>query len=185
MVRLLVASALLAAAAGGCIGEDVPEYRPLELNYLTQAVFAPTCGAAQCHSSFKQAATNVFDTPEATRESLVKNALVRLDTGKYDPADAKNADLIKWITETVPFGVDGNTRMPLDAPMPNRDVKLLIEWIEHKAPGAQCNPELDNGVACTIDASGRHVAVNCGADWNFDLSAVIPCSNDCVAGKCI
>jgi len=182
MVRLIVASALLAAAAG-CVGEDVPEYRPLELPYLTQAVFAPTCGATQCHSTFKQAATNVFDTPEGTRASLVNNALVRNDPAKFDPDDARNADLIVWITQTDPFGA-GIGRMPLDAPMPNRDVKLLIEWIEEGAPGAQCNPELDDGKSCTIDAAGRNVVADCTADWNLDMSTAVPCTNACIAGQC-
>jgi hypothetical protein len=184
MVRLLVASVLL-AAAGGCVGEDVPEYRPLELDYLTQSIFAPTCGSTQCHSSFKQAGGNVFDTPEGVRATLVNDALVRTDPAQYDPEDAKNADLIHWITETVPFGTEGNRRMPLDAPMPNRDVKLLIEWIEHKAPGAQCNPDADNGKSCTIDSSGRSVVATCNDDWNYDLSTAIPCTGGCAAGQCI
>lgn len=166
------------------MGEDVPEYRPLELDYLTQAVFAPTCGATQCHSSFKQAATDVFDTPEGVRASLVNNALVRLDPAKFDPDDAGNADLIIWITQTDPFGA-GIGRMPYDAPMPNRDVKLLIEYIEHKAPGAQCNPELNSGKSCTIDGSGRNVVATCNPDWNFDLSSAIPCTNGCTAGQCL
>jgi hypothetical protein len=183
MVRLIVASALLAAMAG-CVGEDVPEYRPLELPYLTQAVFAPSCGAAQCHSTFKQEATNVFDTPEGTRASLVNNALVRNDPGQYDPDDPTNSFLIQIITLTDPPGTDVG-RMPLDAPLPNRDVKLLIEWIEAGAPGAQCNPDLDNGKSCTIDGSGRNVVATCDSDWNFDLSSAIPCSNGCAAGQCL
>ncbi|HUS29414.1 MAG TPA: hypothetical protein VMZ53_12935 [Kofleriaceae bacterium] len=184
MVRLLVASALFAAAASGCVGEEGPDYRPLELGYLTQSVFAPTCGATQCHSTFKQAATDVFDTPDGVRRSLVNNALVRLDPAKYDPDDAKNADLIIWITQIDPFGA-GIGRMPYDAPMPNRDVKLLIEWIEHDAPGAQCNPELNSGKSCTVDSSGRNVVANCSDDWNFDLSTAIPCTSGCAAGQCL
>src|ERR1043165_2838698 len=101
MVRLIVASSLLAAVAG-CVGEDVPEYRPLELPYLTQAVFAPSCGVAQCHSTFKQEAPNVFDTPEGTRASLVNNALIRSDPGQYDPDDPTNSFLIQIITLTDP-----------------------------------------------------------------------------------
>src|SRR4051812_17693518 len=123
MVRLLVAGALL-AATGGCVGEDVPEYRPLELDYLTQAVFEPSCGAAQCHSTFRQSATNVFDTPEGTRASLVNNQLVSLgpDSDTYDPHNPTKSLLIQWITETDPQGL-GIGRMPFDAPLPNRDVK--------------------------------------------------------------
>ena len=189
MVRLLVASALL-AAAGGCVGEDVPEYRPLELDYLTQSVFEPSCGAAQCHSTFKQSLGYVFDTPEAVRATLVNNALVRLDPAKYDPDNAKDADLIHWITDTDPFmakNASGNYigRMPADAPLPNRDVILLLEWIEHKAPGAQCNPELSSGKSCTVDSSGRNVVATCKADWNFDMTTALPCTNGCTSGQCL
>jgi hypothetical protein len=184
MVRLLVASALV-AAGGGCVGDNVPEYRPLELNYLTQAVFEPSCGAAQCHSSFKQSATYVFDTPEGARSSLVNN-LVFLgpDTETYDPYNARKAGLIRWITETDPDG-RGIGRMPFDAPLPNRDVELLIEWIEHKAPGAQCDPSIDSAKSCTFDDSGRVVSVSCTADWNFDFSTAIPCTDGCALGQCL
>jgi hypothetical protein len=183
MLRLLVAGALF-AAAGGCLGEDVPDYRPLELDYLTQQIFAPTCGGAQCHSTFKQSGTNVFDTPEGVRASLVTNLLVRTDPDKFDPDDAKNADLIIWLTETDPF-LAGIGRMPYDAPLPNRDVKLLIEWIEHKAPGAQCNPDQFNGKACTLDAAGRTVSATCTADWNIDFTTAIACVNGCGLGECL
>src|SRR4051812_27363619 len=115
MFRLLVAGAMCAAAAG-CVGEDVPDYRPLELNYLTTAIFEPTCGAAQCHSSFKQSANDVFHTPEGVRAPTVNRGLIRLDPPQYDPDAPADADLIHWITDTDPF-LRGIGRMPFDAPM--------------------------------------------------------------------
>lgn len=157
---------------------DSQDDRPLELEYLTQAIFAPTCGATQCHSTFKQASNLVFDTPEGVRRSLVENGLVRLGSTKYDPDDARNADLIIWITDIDPFGA-GIGRMPFDAPMPNKDVYLLREWIEHAAPGAQCNPEATNGMACN-----NKVVVRCTAEWTFG-DRVQLCTGDCEQGKCL
>src|SRR3712207_2691665 len=112
MHRLLAASAVFATA---CIGEDVPDYRPLEVPYLTQQIFAPSCGATQCHSSFKQEANDVFDTPEGVRDSLVNHDLVRFDSVRNDLLAPEKADLIIWITEIDPKGL-GIGRMPLDAP---------------------------------------------------------------------
>lgn len=173
MLRLAWAPLLLSLAA--CA--DSIDDRPLELDYLTQAIFAPTCGATQCHSSFAQAKNVVFDTPEATRRTLVNGGLIRFTSDKYDPDDADQANLIIWITETDPFGA-GVGRMPFDAPIPNRDVELLKEWIEAQAPGAQCNPEENGGNACN-----NKEVVQCNADWTFG-ARVQPCLNDCIAGTC-
>lgn len=156
---------------------DSVDDRPLELEYLTQAILQPSCGVTQCHSTFRQAATNVFDNPDGARRSLVGNALIRLDSAKYDPEDPGNADLIVWITEINPFGKDIG-RMPLDAPLPNKDVYLLREWIQNKAPGAQCNPEIDSGLACD-----NKTVVRCTADWNFGERVQL-CTGECGQGVC-
>jgi len=172
MNRLVWSTLFVLAACGS------QDDRPLELEYLTQAIFAPSCGPAQCHSTFKQEANNVFDTPEGVRRSLVENGLVRLGSTKYDPDDAANAELIIWITETDPFGL-GKGRMPNDAPLPNQDVYLLREWIEHETPGAQCNPEANDGKACD-----NKVVVQCNADWTFGTRVMV-CTGDCEQGKCL
>ncbi|HEY5951458.1 MAG TPA: hypothetical protein VIV40_38455 [Kofleriaceae bacterium] len=164
---------LLLAAACGTTTDD----RPLELDYLTQAIFAPTCGATQCHSSFTQARNVVLDTPEAVRSSLLDNGLIRFDSTSYDPDSPNQADLITWITDTDPFGL-GIGRMPYDAPMPNKDVLLLKEWIAAQAPGAQCNPDVGGGMACN-----NKEVVQCNADWTFGTRVQL-CSGDCVQGTC-
>lgn len=172
---------LLGLAACGETTDD----RPLELDYLTQAIFAPTCGTTQCHSGFSRQGNDVFDTPEATRESLVNHGLITFNSTKYDPDSPGSADLIIWITETVPFGgvpgSDGKPigRMPYDAPMPNKDVLLLKEWISAQAPGAQCNPEATQGKACN-----NKEVVECNADWTFGARVQL-CSGDCVGGMCL
>jgi hypothetical protein len=164
---------LLVCAACGVEKDD----RPLELDYLTQAIFAPSCGATQCHSTFKQEANLVFDEPWAARRTLLDNGLIRFDSTHYDPVAPSKADLIIWITEIFPFGGD-IPRMPLDAPLPNKDVLLLQEWIEAGAPGAQCDPDANGGMAC----NDKEV-VQCNADWSFGARVQL-CSGDCIAGRC-
>jgi hypothetical protein len=173
MYRLVWAPLLLTAACG-----ETTDDRPLELEYLTQAIFAPTCGASQCHSSFKQAGNAVFDTPETARRTLVDKALIRFDSTKYDPDNVNQTDLVIWITEIDPFGL-GTGRMPFDAPMANKDIALLKEWISAQAPGAQCNPDEDMGRACN-----NKEVVDCNADWTFGARVQL-CTGDCVGGMCL
>src|SRR5690606_35868496 len=135
--------------------------RPLELDYLTAAIFEPTCAATQCHSTFRQAGGLIFDSPEHVRASLQSNFYVRFNSADYDPDNPARAPIIRWVTELDPFGI-GVGRMPFDAPMPNRDVELLMEWISVGAPGAQCDPTRFGGRACNDNE-----IVQCNDDWTF------------------
>lgn len=164
---------LLVCAACGTAEDD----RPLELPYLTQAIFEPSCGVTNCHSSFVSAGGVVLDTPETVRRTLVGGGLVQFDSQQYDPDNPENASLIIWITQIDPFG-RGIGRMPFDAPIPNRDVELLIEWISAQAPGAQCNPEINDGFACN-----NKEVVQCNADWTFGEFVQL-CTGECVQGTC-
>ncbi len=174
MPRLAWGPLLLALAACADNADD----RPLELDYLTQTIFAPTCGATQCHSSFTQASDVVFDTPEATRRTLLGGQLIIFDSENYDPDNPDKAALITWITDIDPFGL-GVGRMPFDAPMPNADVELLKEWIGAQAPGAQCDPSLFDGNACN-----NKEVVQCNADWTFGPRVQL-CTNACAGGTCL
>jgi hypothetical protein len=176
MFRLGLAVLLVA----GC-SESVDD-RPLELEYLTQAIFAPSCGTTGCHSTFVQAANNVFDTPEGTRRSLIDHGLIVFDSTHYDPDDPNDALLIHWITDIDPLGL-GIGRMPFDAPIPNKDVLLLKEWISAGAPGAECNAI--SGAACWKDPrNNRFYAANCNSDWTIDKTSLISCSAGCIQGMC-
>jgi hypothetical protein len=163
--------ALIALAACGTDNDD----RPLTIQYVTETILAPTCGAAQCHSQFTQAKGDIFDTVEAARRSLVDNGLIQFDSVAYDPATPKQATLILWLTETDPLGL-GIGRMPYDAPMPNADILFLEKWISKGAPGAQCDPELGN-------ACNNKDLVQCNPDWTFG-PLVMSCPVDCIAGAC-
>jgi hypothetical protein len=168
-----IALAVVAAACGSTTDD-----RPLTVQYATAAVLAPTCGAAQCHSTFSGNYTDVFDTVVGVRSTIVDTGLVRHDSKpQFDPDMPENADLILWLTQTDPKG-RGIGRMPWDAPMPLEDIYYLEKWIAADTPGAQCDPTLDSGLACdnkTLKA--------CNPDWNFGAT-MMDCPNDCVAGVC-
>lgn len=164
----------LALAACGTTTDD----RPRTIEYVTEAILKPTCGQPQCHSTFRQARGDVFDTVTAARRSLIVNGLISFDSVQYDPATPSGALLIQWITQTDPLGL-GIGRMPYDAPMPNEDVNFLELYIKEGAPGAQCNPDANPaGTACD-----NRAVYKCNADWTFgDL--VTQCASDCIAGAC-
>ena len=170
----LACFALLVAACG-----TTNDDRPLTVQYVTAAVLGPTCGAAQCHSTFAANDADIFDTVEGTRSSLVRNGLVRLDSlPQYDPSNPGGADLITWVTQIDPFGL-GIGRMPWDAPMPNEDISYLEKWIAAGAPGAQCDPGANGGMACN-----NKDLVQCKSDWNFGPT-IMTCPNNCVSGACL
>lgn len=146
MKRLVLIGALLGSASGAC---GVTDDRPRTLEYITQAVLAPTCTAAECHSAFKREVGDQFDTVDATRQSIVNNALV-------DIAQPTASLLYTSITTGAPSILSpgsGNVRMPFDAPMPDADVALILHWIQDGAPGAQCLPNAQ-GNGCNLIPNG-------------------------------
>ena len=147
MQRLVLSGALLVGACG------VADDRPANLEYITNAILAPTCAMAQCHSAFKRAEGDQFDTVEATRLSIVSNNLVDALAGPLDPTQT-------FLIQSVTVGTrnrEGETiRMPYDAPMPDADVQLIIRWISEGAKGAQCIANAEgNGCARFLDPSTR------------------------------
>ena len=171
-MRLALLALVLAAC--GTSNDD----RPLTIEYVTAGVLAPTCGAAQCHSTFAANDLDIFDTVVGARSSIVRNGLVRLDSlPQYDPANPGKSALIIWITQTDPFGL-GIGRMPWDAPMPNADIAYLERWIAAGAPGAQCDPGANGKRACN-----NKDLVQCNDDWSFGAK-IMTCPNNCIGGAC-
>ena|SRR5665647_1472903 len=120
MYRLAVAS--LALAACGTSNDD----RPATLEYITVAILQPSCGNAQCHSSFRRSRDYAFDTVEEARDSISTYQLVV-------PGEPENSLLYQVL---VSPGGDGNTkRMPYDQPLSDIDVTLIHEWILAGSPG--------------------------------------------------
>ncbi len=186
MFRL--AAAAVAVAAIGCSTTDD---RPLTIEYLTENILAPTCGAAQCHSTFANNLGKRFDTVDGARYSLLasqtcggaNNYLVRL---AQSPTDADDRDapasslFVTWLTTTDPQHC-GIGRMPWDAPMANEDIAYIERWIQNGAIGAQCDPYVNNGFACDHD-----YLVPC-LDWSFaprNGPESMHCPNGCSAGAC-
>src|SRR5580693_4391433 len=124
MLRRLAWPALLALAACGSSTDD----RPRDAQYITDTILAPSCGEAECHSTFVQSNNVVLDTYEGMRSTMVHFPLISFDSDDYDPADPTDSALITWITQTDPYGL-GIGRMPQDMPIPNADVDLLKAWI--------------------------------------------------------
>ena len=173
-MRLAYVALALAVAACGTTNDD----RPLTIQYVTAQVLRPTCGAAECHSSFSANENDIFDTVEGARASLVNNGLIRFDSlPQYDPGNPGGAALITWVTQTDPLGL-GIGRMPWDAPMPNEDITYLEKFIAAGAPGAQCNPDANQGMACN-----NKDVVQCNRDWSFGAT-IMSCPNNCIGGVC-
>jgi hypothetical protein len=201
LLLLLAVSGTVIAACGTvedeslvCTKEDDPSCgRHLDLDYVTAAIFAPSCGQAQCHSSFHQAGGRAFDTPKAVRETLLRpdKPLLHFDRDQYDPLlelreEGEVSDLVKWVLPLNDVN-DEVGRMPFDSPLPTRDIELLKIWIRApvvltdgtrraggKAEGAQCNPANYGGLAC----DDRDI-VMCRPDFMFG-EPVESCTKGCL-----
>jgi hypothetical protein len=144
MKRFAWIGALLASACGSATDD-----RPPTLEYITDTILAPTCATAECHSAFKREVGDQFDTPAATRRTIVGNQLVIYPDDVADPA---NSRFIRTLTVGEPSILDpnsGNVRMPYDAPMPDADIQLMEAWIAAGVPGAQCEPN-DQNRGCVV-----------------------------------
>jgi hypothetical protein len=121
MSRLVLAAVVALAA---CTQTD--NDRPATLQYITEAILQPNCGQYTCHSSFKRAKGYAFDSVEAAQASLAPsdpNAPQVINT-----SDPPSSFLYQVLTRKV-------KRMPYDAPLPNKDIELILTWIEDGAPG--------------------------------------------------
>ncbi|HEY6173576.1 MAG TPA: hypothetical protein VIX73_03995 [Kofleriaceae bacterium] len=143
MKRLVLVAALLGGACG------TTDDRPRTLRYITQTILAPTCAIAQCHSAFKQEVGDEFDTIEAARLSIVANNLVNTD-------NPTQSELYLSITTGYMSRSDNTVkvRMPFDAPLPDADSQLILEWIQAGAHGAQCVPNAQ-GLGCAVTFVSR------------------------------
>ena len=172
MHRLIWVLALALAACG-----TETDQRPRTVQYITEAVLAPNCGNAQCHSSFRNVEGYAFDTVEKAQQSLVGLVgQITLNAKDEPEGDASSSLLFNALLGTAPL-----ERMPYDQPLPEPDIALIERWIDYGAPGAQCNPAIDSGMVCVGSKS-----VECLK--TFDYGAVIKdCATvgmNCSAGVC-
>jgi hypothetical protein len=112
MFRLAVAAAVASAA---CSQTD--NDRPATLPYITEAILQPNCAQDVCHSSYTRTKGYAFDTVAAARPSL--KTLVNLD-------EPDSSLLYTVLIRPI-------KRMPYDAPLPQKDIDLILRWIEGSA----------------------------------------------------
>jgi hypothetical protein len=115
MVRAMVRFAVAAVVVMACSQTD--NDRPATLEYVTQAILQPSCAQDVCHSSYTRAKGYAFDTIEAARVSL------RPIVSKDEP---ESSLLYTVLTRTV-------KRMPYDAPLPQKDIDLILRWLQDRA----------------------------------------------------
>jgi hypothetical protein len=108
MFRHVVAATVILAA---CSQTD--NDRPRTLQYVTEAILQPNCAQDVCHSSYTRAKGYAFDTVAAARTSLVP---------LVNAVEPENSLLYTVLTRTI-------KRMPYDAPLPQKDIDLIFEWL--------------------------------------------------------
>jgi hypothetical protein len=168
MYRLIWLPALALAACGT---DD--DRRPRTVEYITQAILAPNCGNAQCHSQFTQAHRIVLDTVEHAQPHLAGMVgQITLDPQGEFIGTPEESMLIDVLTRDV-------DRMPYDQGLPEPDIDLIRRWIEFGAPGAQCDPAVFQGKAC----AGGNV-VECLPSFNYGEELEDCGTRGCAAGVC-
>lgn len=100
----LVAALLALAASCGTETDD----RSPTTEYVTAAIFRPSCGTAACHSSATGRKRVVLDTVAGVCAAV-----------------GDKGDISAWMQDNPPTG----NRMPLDSPLPDADIKLVQRWL--------------------------------------------------------
>ncbi len=115
MYRLVLVAVVATAACN-----QTDNNRPATLEYITEAILQPSCGQSVCHSTYKMEFGYAFDTVEAARRSIKDHSLVQ--------EESSSSLLYNVLIRDV-------KRMPYDAPLLDKDVALIKQWIDDGAPG--------------------------------------------------
>ena len=126
MHRTVVAAAVLLLAACGL--DPSEDERPRTLDYITSAILKPSCGVAQCHSSFRNQEKRSYGTVEETCKTIFAN------DGDVVPTDSSASKMYTVLTRLI-------DRMPYDQPLPEVDQALIKNWIDRGAPGLPARAE--------------------------------------------
>jgi len=178
MQRLAIAALALSACASG------DDLRPRNLEYITDAILAPSCGAAVCHSTFRQEKGYVFDTVAGTRASFQNDPVLLLSIGDVEDTPG--------LIVNLKYEQPGAARMPYNAPMSDVDIDLIESWLKFGAPGVCNGTALCLGslavpchtVPTVIDPGNGKPIDEAGA---YNLAAARDCARDhkiCMAGAC-
>jgi hypothetical protein len=112
MYRLVLAAAVAAMACTTTAND-----RPPTVEYITEAILQPYCAQNVCHSSYRKEKGLAFDTVEAAKSSL---------GGIVNPDDPQSSLLYTVLLRKI-------KRMPYDAPLPQKDIDLILLWIQTNA----------------------------------------------------
>lgn len=121
MYRFVLVGAVALAAC-----DQTDNNRPATLEYITEAILQPSCSQYVCHSSYRREKGYAFDTVAVARASLAQPGLV-------NPADPESSLLYTVLTRQI-------QRMPYDSPLPDKDIALILKWIEDGAQGLETTP---------------------------------------------
>jgi hypothetical protein len=121
---------LIAALCTAC---GVTDDRPQTLAYITETILVPSCGTAECHSSMRRSYGYTFDSVASAQASFDLNPSLIPPCAEPPCADAATNSYLLTIL-TTDGDVQGN-RMPLRAPLANKDIYLIGTWIENGADG--------------------------------------------------
>lgn len=178
-------SALIAIVMVAVVACGTADRRPRDLETVTHTVLKPNCALAGCHSTYVQTDGLVLDTTDAVKYmidfDLASEAPRLIGPPTGDPANQPLAGFLRS------FDNDVLPQMPLDGPMANADIELVLGWLEDGAPGS-CEPQPSfcmNGM--------EFVAVHaCGPDATFEFencTADTACNGNafkrCVDGACV
>jgi hypothetical protein len=114
-----MAHLLLGASAALAACNQTDNNRPATLEYITEAILQPSCSQYTCHSSYRREKTYAFDTVDAARQSLTR--IVNKDEPELS---------LLYVVLTRQL-----KRMPYDSPLPDKDIALILQWIQDGAPG--------------------------------------------------
>ena len=118
MVRLVLAAFVAVAA---CTQTD--NDRPATLAYITEAILQPNCAQDVCHSSYRREKGYAFDTVDNARRSIRPSASAPSLVNTDDPPTSL---LYTVLTRKI-------KRMPYDAPLEDKDIELILLWIQKNA----------------------------------------------------
>jgi hypothetical protein len=112
-MRCLALPVLVAVAA--C--SQTENNRPATVQYITEAILQPHCSQDVCHSSYRKAGGYAFDTVAASKQAL---------RGLVSPTEPESSLLYTVLIRNV-------KRMPYDTPLPDKDIDLILLWIQENA----------------------------------------------------
>jgi hypothetical protein len=134
MHRIALAIALL--GCGVDTAEDVACTAPAQpdLRWLSDNVFAPSCGGAACHGDAPSARGGLtLDAPPGRIHGELLAAAVEdaaQGSPRIAPGSCENSYLYRKLTGE---GIGGTTRMPPDVPLCQAHIDAICAWIESGA----------------------------------------------------